>query len=127
MMLTEKELKEMEARANAATEGPWGINPRANTNIVGPNDRGIGAFAGYQSFDPNDEELPFRIDRENRANAIFAAAVRSDLPRLIAALRETRAVIDTVGDHLTDLCGPEIIAAIRGYNTKRFGEEVDQC
>jgi hypothetical protein len=64
--LSEK-LDEIEARAKAATEGPW-IFREKQDDIVGDGLR-----------------IAFTL---NRRNAAFMASARTDVPRLVAALNE---------------------------------------
>jgi hypothetical protein len=87
--LTDDELARIEARANAATPGPWPL----------PEERRSPGI--YQGQSPNyDERLP--LDHEGcdewpwntEENMIFAYKAREDVPRLIAEVRRLRAILD---------------------------------
>ena len=78
--LTDDDLAAIEARANAATPGPWfSSGPNLNTN-------------------PHVFELDYwnggddAIKHANR-NAVFIAHARNDIPRLIAEVRRLREII----------------------------------
>lgn len=76
--MSEEELAEIEARANAASPGPW-LTPR-------------------QAGDPYRVEV---MDHEGcevwpwyeEADMVFAYAARTDVPRLIAEVRRLRALL----------------------------------
>lgn len=69
-------LDEIQARADAATEGPW----EAATSEATMNDR-----SEYRIGLPSRPQV-FRASMRS-ADAAFIAAARTDLPRLVAALR----------------------------------------
>lgn len=77
-------LGEVEARANAATEGPWkrweGPGGGPGLNIVGADASLVACADG--SVGRDDAWLP-----HVEPNAAFIAAARTDVPRLVAALR----------------------------------------
>lgn len=76
-------LDEIEARADAATDGPW---------ITGGSiEEGVTRFGTLN--DPDDPSEPGVLlgDVAYEANAEFIAHARADVPRLVAALR---AVLD---------------------------------
>lgn len=82
--LTEAELNAIEARAAAATEGPW------------EKDRWDGTLGRGSLSVPS--KLRVLVTRFNYGNAgspdlEFIAAARTDVPRLVKALREARAEI----------------------------------
>jgi hypothetical protein len=74
--MTEERLKEIEARAAAATPGPWGMDPpegwMKRLEIDSP-----GVFVDYDDVDHKQQE----------ANAVFIIHARYDIPALCAALR----------------------------------------
>ena len=72
--MTEKEIKAIEARALAATPGPWS-----------PCDSG-------ETGEPVNDNFAISWEGE-RADVVFIAAARTDVPALIAALREANAKI----------------------------------
>lgn len=85
--MDEAKLSEIEARAKAATEGPWSVGEEFRTHVVD------GAFAG-------DDRLPVASQPSNglgatawdEANATFIAHAREDVPALVAEVRRLREV-----------------------------------
>jgi hypothetical protein len=79
-MLTEKELNAIEARANAATAGPWAMaeyHPR--TMLL------------YPIGNPVTQELlayPIQGGENSQNNAAFISHAREDVPALLAYIRE---------------------------------------
>ncbi len=86
--MTDKELKAIEARANAATVGPW------NT---GEEESNPGRCRGIW---PGDEEHLEIVTTDSGVygpkmpDAIFIAAARSDVPALVAEVRRLRAEVE---------------------------------
>jgi len=79
--MTEDQLKEIEARAAKATKGPWDVpklDDGGRANIVGSKGRAVFMTLCHGSTDCED-------------NAAFIAAARTDVPALVAVLREARA------------------------------------
>lgn len=79
--MTDEQINEIEARANAAQRGPWTVGypdrPSANRAWVD----------GPHGWDIVDRDCAYDI-----GDAEFIAHSRADVPALIAALREARAV-----------------------------------
>ncbi len=80
------DLDAIEARAAAATEGPWGVEAR------------IGLVAVYRQFLPvegdrinNVCETGWASDRQACRDATFIAYASTDVPALVAEDRELRA------------------------------------
>ena len=73
-----KRLDEIEARANAATEGPWKLGH------FGPDDPEVNAIlsSGGTFVVSTDGDSPIR-----QPNAEFISRARQDAPALVAALR----------------------------------------
>ena len=71
-------LDQIEARANAATEGPW------TTYTVTPHMGSEVLTAPREGEDYGDYVVPEYIDMDNAA---FIAHARTDVPALVAALR----------------------------------------
>jgi hypothetical protein len=113
-MLTDQELQEMEARANAATEGPWDV--WMQFNVLNKNGRGVAAAGGYQTNVNQEKEF-----KANLSNAAFIAAARTDLPRVIAELREARAVIESIANSIGDTCA--ISAIVNDYTNDQIANE----
>lgn len=79
--MTDDELRAIEERANAATDGPWGVwGQHGYFDIV----TGSGDAMKPVVFDDA------RRDENAMYNAEFAAAARTDVPALIAALKAER-------------------------------------
>lgn len=91
--LTDHDLDEMEARCKAATPGPWRASDDEPSDVViwGPADKflvNVGADAIVpMSNTTGGAVLAFDADR---LNAEFMAHARTDLPRVLAELRELR-------------------------------------
>lgn len=91
MTLTDARLKEIEERANAATKGPWvgdetGIEARVDES---GNPAGEDA-QGYRIIGITHPPLGPDNDEEAAANGVFIGHARTDIPDLIAALRQER-------------------------------------
>ena len=84
-------LNEIEARATAATEGPWEVDPFTwkPGHPIPPSE-----WLGIEATGPVKGEVA-RIrpnEDEDHANAEFIAHARADVPALVAALRAVAAV-----------------------------------
>ena len=104
--LTDAELMEIEARIEAAEYGPWSCKVRFITDKRG-RDRAyielraeVGPDRPIARFFPQHEDgltgertsgSPSSYDAE--ANCRFAAAARSDVPRLFAEVKRLRALL----------------------------------
>ena len=96
--MTPERLAEIEARAEAATEGPWEAW-----------DRGIGFEVHVNAECLNSE---FR-ETFRQADAEFIAAARTDVPDLLAEVRRLQAAVERVRDRQgVPMTLPEL-AAIR--------------
>ena len=91
--MTDEELREIEARADAASVGPW----RTNYELGGqPPDwngwvwRDDGTWNGYGT------ELELICGSQTDANATFIAHAREDVPALVAEVRRLRAAFDAI-------------------------------
>lgn len=82
--MTESELQAIEARANAATPGPWSETDDTGTVIACYCSGGPGVFAG--------EADPAVYGGNDRADFAFIAAARSDVPTLIAEVRRLQSI-----------------------------------
>ena len=86
--MNSKQLAEIEARAKAATGGPW--------TVVGIGDGGFESWFLDMSDKPETmfadggtvESNKLNPDNQDKANLQFCAEARQDIPDLIAALRE---------------------------------------
>lgn len=96
------DLEAIEARANAATPGPWGSGPLITGDkgdyVVwyGRDAEGqrryIGAAGGlWAPVCPPDAEIVFQAEI---ANAAFIAAAREDVPALVAEVRRLRQLLE---------------------------------
>ena len=96
-MITDAELDAIEARAKAATEGPWLF--KNNPQLSQLSDK----YADFKRFD----------------DCVFIAHARTDIPRLVAELRAARESVHVVSQ------GVELIRADAQYlhaGFKRHGE-----
>lgn len=88
-----KRIAEIDQRANAATPGPWKVDPRLadarHVRADGPRDL-AGVLVKVLVADVVFDE---QGDPEGEADAEFIAACREDVPWLIERLREARATI----------------------------------
>jgi len=93
-MITEKQIEGMEARCDAATEGPWKNDPYPSAHIpkevIFPQEGVSEARAIVKCF-PNGAEQGIAIRVQTKRDAAFIAHARSDMPRLIAEARAWRA------------------------------------
>lgn len=82
--MTEQELSEVEARANAATPGPWGFVPPRTEEL---------AIKGEVHCDEGPIFVAAHYDIAKSADFEFAAHAREDIPKLIAEVRRLRGLI----------------------------------
>lgn len=86
--MTSDELAEIEARANAATPGPWECEVRHGApSIKGGPVHNFARGAGRHQILSVVGQDWMRAD-EPTCNAKFAAHARTDIPALVAAVRE---------------------------------------
>ncbi|HEX2580347.1 MAG TPA: hypothetical protein VHL08_00025 [Dongiaceae bacterium] len=81
--MTSDELDIIEARAAAATPGPWQVLTEDGVDAAWIN-------AARAEDDLPIALLDYRSGDDNRANAEFIAAARVDIMRMIEALREAQ-------------------------------------
>ena len=91
-------LGEIEARVNAATPGPWkgDTGTRGDCVVWGPNGRflmNMQAEPHWLEYSGEKRMVSFDVDRRD---AEFIAHARTDIPALLAMVREQRAVIERV-------------------------------
>lgn len=109
--MTEKDLAEIEARANAATLGPWRKLPLTGkyygTDVQSPTGGGITVWrfgneftgASPEELENWDSEEPFDYcdshyqTISDAADATFIAHARQDIPALVAEVRRQNAHI----------------------------------
>ena len=98
--LTKADLTEIEARVNAATEGPWyWRNSDINVYLLGARSRAVMTFKrmGKQSAQPefrDDDGLLHGVQKRNIydfADADFIAHARTDVADLLAEVKRLRA------------------------------------
>lgn len=84
-------LDEMQARCDAATPGPWKLKPVDDHKriIFGPNGNSWGTDVGEIDSDDADYDEAMRT-------AEFVSHARTDMPRLIAALRVAMEALDGI-------------------------------
>jgi hypothetical protein len=90
--VTEDELKAIEARAEAAWAGPWTIEYDRNdqANIYAGPDCWL-ALLPHQCVAP--------IEQEQKRNAAFVAAARTDVPALVAEVRRLRDALEEIAQY----------------------------
>lgn len=99
------DLEAIEARANAATEGPWAavlLSDVSDTSYVSMQDAEDGSSLdigscgifpdGVQSIEKNQNQI--------HANILFCAHARQDIPNLIAEVRRLRELADAAMKHV---------------------------
>lgn len=108
--LTVPDLAAVERRAAAATEGPW--LTYAGTDGNGNSTRGV-------TYERNQDEAVFEDRWCGPADAEFIAHARTDVPALVARVRELEAQRDAAGQ-IAPL-DPEQRASVfaSGYNAAR--------
>lgn len=109
MSLSEKDLAEIEARANAATRGPWKRTPGYRT-LKPEWDTSFGTFL-------IEEDTWARIE-----DVEFIAAARTDIPMMLADLREARNLIAMASMSIVEICGPSDAAEVFPDLWKRIDE-----
>ena len=106
--LTQQQLADIEARANAATDGPWGVYTFGGDSLIEiaadlhETGHGYSARRTIARFDeepldndPAHREWTAEEDWEQvQADAAFVAAARTDVPALLAEVRRLRAELD---------------------------------
>lgn len=80
--MTDEELNIIEARANAATEGPWRYEDDAVIEVRSGGDAWI-----CQTFSKGEEDFI-----NHKGNGEFIAHARTDIPALIAEIRRLKDV-----------------------------------
>lgn len=83
--MTEAELREIEKRAEAASEGPWqvGDNYGSFKEII------YGGGKGWAVC-----EMVGTVEEKGEKNLAFIAHSREDIPRLVAEVRRLQAVLE---------------------------------
>lgn len=102
--MTEQELAEIEARANAATPGEWVADAEFGWIFVG---RGVGNRPIVCKFD-DEYCLP------NEGNLRFVAQAHQDVPALIAEVRRLRALV-----HQYEMFGVEVVKLVAAIEENR--------
>ena len=112
-ILNDSELVEIEARANAATRGPWESDNQQDSEhryqfymALAPD--GESVFDTLNSsvgeiHEEADEDGVYRWDEVARCNIAFAAHARTDIPALCATVRALRAERDNYADEVNEL------------------------
>jgi hypothetical protein len=101
-MLTPAQLEEIEARANAATPGPW---KRCSANEARPEGCSCGLVWSIPIDIPiidvrmRGDDMAHPPQQEEHANGLFVAAARADVPALVAEVRRLRRVVESYAAH----------------------------
>jgi hypothetical protein len=111
-MLTEKELNAIEARANAATAGPWAMAEyHPQTMLL------------YPIGNPVTQELlayPIQGGENSQNNAAFIAYAREDVPALLAYIRELHAELNRYDTHAISVALLHRAATTDGAHHKQW-------
>ena len=114
-------LDEIQARADAATDGPWVLMPP----LCGPDGQGVYETEDYGPICEVGDPYP-RGRNNPQENMEFIAHARADVPRLVAALR---AVLDacstyekTQAIYRIEMGQREIIRVVRAEIEAALGE-----
>jgi hypothetical protein len=120
MTTTPLDLDAIEARANAATDGPWGFYIGSNGNtgslaaglqMTSPSSytrtRDIAEFDADtyyrgQDDDLDDDDAEEQAQAQMAADVTFVAAARTDVPDLVAVVRRLRAQLAAACEQLRD-------------------------
>ncbi len=94
-MISEKNLREMEARKNAALTGPWKFSSSLDQRRGHISSESAHADICYYTPDEPQLHRGWKV-----ANFTFIAHARADIPRLIAEVRELRAAVRDLADTL---------------------------
>ncbi len=97
--MTEQELAGIEARANAATAGPWQIYTDADSVLGLPLPEGVSAYPLAEFMQADSCVSLYAADyakRDHRtySNAEFIAHARTDVPALLAEVRRLRGLVE---------------------------------
>lgn len=102
--LTDERVAEIEARAKAASPGPWTTESHSNVRIdetyeavEGPDGKTLFDAANSEVMElhtETDEGSVYHWDETGRRNLEFAAAARQDVPDLLAHIRASRDLAD---------------------------------
>ena len=112
-------LSEIEARANAATEGPWAVVVEDGVIlalVLTDEDDGL-------MFGDNGYDAP--IVTETGEDADFIAHARTDVPALVAALRAVMEAIEKRGKRATEVLPPSLAArAVSSYQFNVYASDI---
>ncbi len=123
MNTIETKLAGIQARADAATEGPWEFGG-APLRYQDYPERGHSAVVSPSLGEESDEEynhagmicsdIPYYPHPVTKPNQKFIAHARTDIPALVKALRRAMETIDDVSKCAPEFCDPCLtdIAAI---------------
>lgn len=104
-------LDEIEARANAATDGPWYV------------ERDEFDFPVVTVQDGLTDNAVTVADDMNTENAEFIAHARTDTPALVALVRDIKALAEEWDDNGYSLYGDLVARDIRAVLDKYLGSE----
>jgi hypothetical protein len=91
--MDEKRLAEIEARANAATPGPWDARDHPDLGHRDVRAVGIGMAGDHRHKVADCWPASWTSAEQARANADFVAAARADVPDLAAEVRRLQTTI----------------------------------
>lgn len=99
--MTAEHLAEIKARADAASEGPWSV--RITRNVDYDQEGNARPDDEYAVLD-REGVLVVDAEADDITDAVFIAAARQDIPDLLEALSESKAVIRTLKDARAGAC-----------------------
>jgi hypothetical protein len=113
MTMPDLDLDAIEARAAAATDGPW-LPP------IGSGDVGY-----VWRSDDGHFQVAIACDGNEEANAVFIAHARTDIPALVAEVRRLRQVMSEAHRALQyDADGaPSIVAALHWLEPHNYDQD----
>ncbi len=104
-MLTEKMLREIEARCSDATAGPWENDPypaaHVPKEVIFPRE-GISDPRAIVKHFPDGAEQGIAIRVQTKKDAAFIAHSRSDVPALVAEVRRLWDEVDELREEIED-------------------------
>lgn len=112
-------LDRIERRANAATQGPWGFSYGDRRYIADPSTDIVGEVAPPYS---GQTMCVFAVASANQGDSEFIASARTDVPALVARVREleterdayarSRLILKAIHGALTDALPSTLIPAL---------------
>ncbi len=101
--MTDDELNEIEARVDAASDGPWYAD-KHSVFVKLEDDESLSEYDRERHREMNDEEAIYEDQHSSPHNAEFITHAREDVPALVAEVRRLRQENDDLKRHaLTEI------------------------